>query len=60
MRFLTKLQNRWEARRLAHRQKEAEELAAEVRGEFHTLRETKDELRDTTAGMKGLGKMPKP
>ena len=46
VRFLKKLRNRWEARRREHEQKEAEELAAEARGESHTLGEHKETLRE--------------
>ena len=45
--FLKKLRDRWQARRGVHEQKEAEELAAEARGESYTLREHKDPLRDS-------------
>jgi len=44
--FFKKLRDRWQARRGVHEQKEAEELAADARGESYTLREHKDPLRD--------------
>ena len=44
--FLKKLQDRWQARRRVHEQKEAEQLAAEARGESHTLGEHRETLRE--------------
>jgi hypothetical protein len=59
MRFLKKLRNRWDARRRVDEQKEAEDLAAESRGESHTLRAHKDALRDEL-GPREHVRIPKP
>jgi hypothetical protein len=59
MRLLEKLRNKWEARRRVHERNEAEELAAEARGESHTLGEHKDALRDQL-GPREHVRIPKP
>jgi len=56
--FLKKLRDRWQARRGVHEQIEAEELAAEARGESYTLREHKDPLRD--ANPREQTRVPRP
>ena len=44
MTFLEKLRKRWEAKRREHGEKEAEELAAEARGETYMTHGHKDAL----------------
>jgi hypothetical protein len=60
MRFFEKLRNRRETRHREHEREEAENRAAALRGEVHTLREQKFATSDTV-GPRGqyLGK-PKP
>ena len=49
MTFLEKLRKRWESKPRGHVEEEAEQVAAEARGEAYTLQEHKDAVRNDRA-----------